>query len=77
MAATSAGRSSPNLLHFYATYEATKQSNPSISVNIPADVPVQSEPSFASDFKQDLYFGKLTLFATQADTFHAQRVPAR
>lgn len=61
----------PNLLHFVATYEGTDQSNPSISVNIPPGVPVTSEPSFASDFKQDLYFGKLTLFASDADTMHA------
>ena len=61
----------PGVLHFFGSYEGTKQSNPSISVTVPPGVGIDAEGSFASDFKQDLYFGKLTLFASQADTLHA------
>lgn len=61
----------PGLLHFFAAYEGTRQSNPTIVVNIPSNLPIQAEPNVANDFKQDLYFGKLTLFATPDDTLHA------
>ena len=62
----------PGVLHFFGAYEGTRQSNPTIVVNVPPGIPgVPGEPSVANEFSQNLYFGKLTLFATDADTFHA------
>ena len=61
----------PGVLHFFAAYEGTRQNNPQSFV---VDAPVGIEgfdEEVASKFEQNLYFGKLTLFATDADTFHA------
>ncbi len=61
----------PGLLHFFAAYEGTRQNNPqSFVVNAPAGIEGFDE-EVASKFEQNLYFGKLTLFATDADTIHA------
>lgn len=61
-------------LHFFAAYEGTKQTNPSLTVNLSSEVPsairTANAGSLAAEFNQDLYFGKLTLFASQADTFN-------
>lgn len=61
----------PGLLHFYGAYEGTRQSNPSIVVNVPDFLSRFNEPSVANKFSQDLYFGKLTFFASDADTINA------
>ena len=63
----------PGTLHFFGSYEGTKQNNPSIDVVIPDAFGLDrfEEGSIATSFKQNLYFGKLTLFATEADTIHA------
>jgi hypothetical protein len=65
----------PGKLHFFAGYEATRQTNPSIAVNltdpaVPAAIREANSGDQASDFKQDLWFGKLSLFATEADTIN-------
>ena len=61
----------PGLLHFFAAYEGTRQNNPqSFVVDAPAGIEGFDE-EVASKFEQNLYFGKLTLFATNADTIHA------
>ena len=61
-----------DLLHFYVAYEGTTQTNPSTAVNLPVGVPeaIRSAEngSVGTDFKQDLFFGKLTLFASARDT---------
>jgi outer membrane receptor protein involved in Fe transport len=62
----------PGKLHFFAAYEGTRQSNPPATFTIPepfASRFLSGSPS--TDFSQDLYFGKLTFFATDADTVHA------
>ncbi|NIJ23629.1 TonB-dependent receptor [Sphingomonas japonica] len=65
----------PGKLHFFAAYEGTRQTNPSIVVNVdpllPDPIRQAQSGNFAAEFKQDLYFGKLTLFATDDDTFNA------
>jgi outer membrane receptor protein involved in Fe transport len=62
----------PGLLHFFAAYEGTRQNNPqSFVVNPPANLEGFSQEEIASKFKQNLYFGKATLFASDADTLHA------
>ena len=63
----------PGVLHFFAAYEGTKQTNPSAVINLTPGFGLDrfNQGSTSTDFKQDLYFGKLTLFATQADTLHA------
>lgn len=64
----------PGLLHFFVAYEGTQQTNPSIAVNlgplVPEAIRAANAGSLANDFKQDLYFGKLTLFASDADTIN-------
>jgi outer membrane receptor protein involved in Fe transport len=62
----------PEKLHFFLAYEATDQKLPSTAVNIdpaavPADIAAQNG-SYGQTFKQDLYFAKLSLFATENDT---------
>lgn len=62
-----------DLLHFFVAYEGTHQTLPSASVTItgaPSSVTGLSG-SYPEKFDQDLYFGKLTLFATSADTINA------
>jgi outer membrane receptor protein involved in Fe transport len=62
----------PGLLHFFAAYEGTRQNNPqSFTVDAPPGLDGFDEGETISEFKQDLYFGKLTLFATPADTINA------
>jgi len=64
-----------DLLHFFVAFEATDQTLPSTNVALGAGVPdsisQQYNGSYGQDFKQRLYFGKLTLFATSADTINA------
>jgi outer membrane receptor protein involved in Fe transport len=64
----------PGKLHFYAAYEGNRQSNPAASFTIdPALVSRLNldVTNTSTDFKQNLYFGKLSFFATDADTLHA------
>lgn len=64
----------PGKLHFFLAYEGNRQSNPPSTFTIPSNIVSQFGFNIANtstDFHQDLYFGKLTLFATDADTFHA------
>jgi outer membrane receptor protein involved in Fe transport len=62
----------PGVLHFFAAYEGTRQNNPqSFTVTPPAALEGFDQEVVPSKFRQDLYFGKLTLFATEADTLHA------
>lgn len=64
----------PDVLHFFAAFEATDQKLPSDTINlqtsqgVPAAIAQQYNGNAAKDFKQRLYFGKLTFFATEADT---------
>ncbi len=70
-----------NKLHFYMSYEGRKDARPSDSVNMrnntglnalnPALVTALSNAyngSYAKDFKQDMWFGKLTWFADDNNT---------
>lgn len=65
----------PGVLHFFAAYEGTRQTSPAKIVNpsplLPAALRTRFGGNFAADFKQDLYFGKLTLFASDRDTISA------
>ena len=62
-------------LHFFAAYEGTRRTNPAIIVTTGAGIPSQLSSllagTFAAKFNQNLYFGKLTLFASEADTINA------
>jgi outer membrane receptor protein involved in Fe transport len=64
-----------DLLHFFVAFEATDQKLPSTAVSFgagtPASIVDQYQGTFAQSFKQRLYFGKLTLFATDRDTVNA------
>ena len=69
-----------DVLHFYGAFEATDQKAPSAAVLLATtnvDNPTQVVPqtiadqyngSYAQDFHQKLYFGKLTAFVSAADT---------
>jgi hypothetical protein len=65
----------PGKLHFFAAYEGTRRTNPAIVVTTGTGVPPALSSllagTFAAKFDQDLYFGKLSLFATDADTVNA------
>lgn len=65
----------PGVLHFFAAYEGTRQTSPARVVNpsalLPGAVRGRFAGSFGANFKQDLYFGKLTLFASDRDTLSA------
>lgn len=64
-----------DVLHFFVAYEGTKQNNPPKNIqfangsNVPASI-LDAAGTFADPFKQDLWFGKLTLFASDKDTFN-------
>lgn len=60
-------------LHFFGAYEGTRQANASAALTLTPGFNLErfAEGSSATDFKQDLYFGKLSFFATDADTIHA------
>lgn len=65
----------PGVLHFFAAYEGTRTTQPGLAVNltdpsIPAELVSANSGNFPADFKQDLYFGKLTLFASDNDTLN-------
>ncbi|MDG2535347.1 TonB-dependent receptor [Sphingomonas sp. HITSZ_GF] len=61
-----------DVLHFYGAFEGMNRTSPSTTVNFSAPVPAsiisQYNGSYPQDFKQRLYFGKLTFFATANDT---------
>lgn len=58
-----------DVLHFYGAFEATDQKKPSASVVFGTGAPSGlGAGSYPQDFKQRLYFGKLTFFATAQDT---------
>jgi hypothetical protein len=65
-----------DVLHFYGAVEVTDQTLPSTNVNlntadnVPAFLATQFNGSYPQTFNQKLYFGKLTLFATNEDTFN-------
>ena len=66
----------PGLLHFFVAFEGTDQKSPSTTVNVdpnkvPASVATTLNGSYPQTFKQKLYFGKLSLFATPNDTIDA------
>lgn len=62
----------PNKLSFYVAFEGVNQKKPAINFNVNALVPQniigQVNGSAPQDFKQRLYFGKLTWLATDNDT---------
>ena len=62
----------PGKLTFYAAFEGVNKKNPPATFNVNASVPQnivdQINGSIPQDFKQRLYFGKLTWFATPDDT---------
>jgi hypothetical protein len=62
----------PGKLTFYAAFEGVNQKKPAITFNVNALVPQsildEINGSAAQEFKQRLYFGKLTWFATPDDT---------
>ena len=63
----------PGKLHFYLAAERTNQVRPSVAGNrdpalFPANLVAQTNVSHSRDFKQGLYFGKLTAYLTDADT---------
>lgn len=64
----------PDVLTFYLAGEGTIQSLPgatgNVTVPIPQDLASQINTTKNLDFKQGLYFGKLTFFATDSDTFN-------
>ena len=60
-------------LHFFAAFEGTKQTLPATTIlldptRVPTAIADQYNGSAAQDFKQQLYFGKLTAFVTEDDT---------
>ena len=66
-----------DLLHFYVAFEGTTTRLPSSSVNlnttndnVPPALVTQYNGTYPQSFKQQLYFGKLTLFATTEDTIN-------
>jgi len=63
----------PGKLHFYVAAERTNQLRPSSTGNVnpllfPANLVAQTNVSHNMDFKQGLYFGKLTGYITDEDT---------
>jgi len=63
----------PGKLHFYVAAERTNQLRPSSTGNVklneaPQSLTSQTNVSHNMDFKQGLYFGKLTGYVTDADT---------
>jgi outer membrane receptor protein involved in Fe transport len=62
----------PGKLSFYAAFEGTNQKNPALTFNVNALVPQniveEVNGSASQNFKQRLYFGKLTWLATDNDT---------
>lgn len=63
----------PGKLHFYAAFEGTNTKLPATTFNdlnviIPQNVEDEINSSIPKEFKQRLYFGKLTWFATDNDT---------
>lgn len=63
----------PGVLHFYAAFEGTNTKRPAatfnnLTVTIPQNIRDQIDNSIPLDFKQRLYFGKLTWFASPDDT---------
>jgi outer membrane receptor protein involved in Fe transport len=66
----------PGRLHFYVAAEATDQLRPSTTGNVnaaffPANLVSQTNISHNMDFKQGLYFGKLTGYLSDQDTINA------
>ena len=64
-------------LHFFAAFEGTSQTLPSASVDlkatdgVPAALISEYNGTYPQTFEQRLYFGKLSLFATDRDTINA------
>ena len=71
-----------NLLHFYFAFEGETETLPSTTVNlnagaddrVPTDIAAANNGTFPKSFKQRLYFGKLTLFASRRRHDQRQRV---
>ena len=67
----------PGKLHFYVAAERTDQKLPTTSGNLnplffPQNLVSEVNVSRAGDFKQGLYFGKLTAYVTDEDTVNLQ-----
>lgn len=64
----------PGKLTFYIAGEGTIQKLPGLSGNVTVPIPQNLEPLINTtknnDFKQGLYFGKLTFYASDADTIN-------
>ncbi|MGN6589136.1 MAG: TonB-dependent receptor, partial [Sphingomicrobium sp.] len=64
----------PGLLTFYGAFEAVDQRAPSgtlsVTTPVPQNIAAEVNGAFPQNFRQRLYFGKLTLFATPNDTFN-------
>jgi outer membrane receptor protein involved in Fe transport len=65
----------PGKLHFYVAAEGTDQLRPSTTGNVnplffPANLVSQTNISHNMDFKQGLYFGKLTAYLSDRDTIN-------
>jgi outer membrane receptor protein involved in Fe transport len=62
-------------LHFFLAFEGLNLTRPSTAVSLEPPVPQELidefNGSYPQDFKQKLYFGKLTAFATDDDTIDA------
>lgn len=68
----------PDVLHFFAAFEATDEKLPSLAVNlnqgaednVPQPIVDEFNGTYPQDFQQRLYFGKLSLFASSRDTIN-------
>jgi len=65
----------PGKLHFYVAAELTNQFRPGSTGTVnpalfPANLVAQTNIAHSMDFKQGLYFGKLTSYMTDADTLN-------
>lgn len=68
-----------DVLHFFGAFEGTSQKLPSTAVNldpndegtVPQSLKDEFNGTYAQSFEQRLYFGKLSLFATDRDTINA------
>jgi outer membrane receptor protein involved in Fe transport len=68
-----------DVLHFFGAFEGTSQKLPSTAINldpnnegnIPQAIKDQYNGTYAQSFEQRLYFGKLSLFASDRDTINA------
>ncbi|WP_294073431.1 TonB-dependent receptor, partial [Sphingomonas sp.] len=65
----------PDKLSFYVAFEGTNEKRPpaqfdAVTATIPSNIQAEINGSRSLEFKQRLYFGKLTFFATPNDTIN-------